>query len=152
MKSFHPSEPREHLLLALIALATYLVSSRFDFLEKIVSFSQTYEAYEVDELVTVCIVLVFIQAILLHRKWIALRHEKKRLEQEHLKLKAAMQEIKQLKGIIPICASCKKIRDDDGYWHQVETYLSAHSEAQFSHGLCPECMESLYGDVLDETS
>ena len=50
-------------------------------------------------------------------------------------------EIKTLKGCIPICASCKKIRDDKGYWNQIESYIREHSEADFSHGLCPECAE-----------
>jgi hypothetical protein len=49
-----------------------------------------------------------------------------------------------LRGLLPICASCKKIRDDKGYWNQMETYIEAHSEADFSHGVCPECMERLY--------
>ena len=58
---------------------------------------------------------------------------------EHLKI-----EINTLRGIIPICSSCKNIRDDKGYWQQVEVYIRDRSEAQFSHGLCPECMEKLY--------
>jgi hypothetical protein len=60
------------------------------------------------------------------------------------KLEKALNEIKALRGIIPICASCKKIRDDKGYWQQVECYISDHSEAKFSHGVCPECMKKLY--------
>jgi hypothetical protein len=60
------------------------------------------------------------------------------------RLEKAQQEIKTLRGIIPICTSCKKVRDDEGYWQQVETYISDHSEALFSHGVCPDCMEELY--------
>ncbi|MBN1219298.1 MAG: hypothetical protein JXM69_10250 [Anaerolineae bacterium] len=60
------------------------------------------------------------------------------------KLEKAQQEIKILRGIIPICTSCKRIRNDEGYWQQVETYISEHSEALFSHGLCPDCIEKLY--------
>jgi hypothetical protein len=58
-------------------------------------------------------------------------------------LHAALDEVKTLRGIIPICASCKKIRDDKGFWQQVEVYVSAHSEAMFSHGSCPECTEKI---------
>ena len=58
-------------------------------------------------------------------------------------LHAALNEMKTLRGIIPICASCKKIRDDKGFWQQVEIYVSAHSEALFSHGCCPECAEEI---------
>lgn len=59
-------------------------------------------------------------------------------------LKRAMEEIKVLQGIIPICAGCKKIRDDQGYWNQLEAYISEHSDAVFSHGLCPSCCKELY--------
>jgi hypothetical protein len=55
-------------------------------------------------------------------------------------LTGAMAEIRTLEGIIPICASCKKIRDDHGYWNQLETYIADHSRAHFSHGLCPDCL------------
>jgi len=58
-------------------------------------------------------------------------------------LHTALDEVKTLRGIIPICASCKKIRDDKGFWQQVEVYVSAHSEAMFSHGSCPECTEKI---------
>jgi len=58
-------------------------------------------------------------------------------------LHTALEEVKTLRGIIPICASCKKIRDDKGFWQQVEVYVSAHSEAMFSHGSCPECTEKI---------
>ena len=60
---------------------------------------------------------------------------------EHL-----MTEIHILQGIIPICSSCKKIRDDNGYWQQVETYVHERSEAEFSHSICPECMEKMYSE------
>jgi PAS domain S-box-containing protein len=62
------------------------------------------------------------------------------------KLQHALDTIKVLRGIIPICASCKKIRDDKGYWNHLETYLRENSEAVFSHGICPDCSEKLYGD------
>lgn len=64
------------------------------------------------------------------------------------KLETALTEIKTLRGIIPICSHCKKIRDDQGYWKQLEAYISDHSEAEFSHGICPECISRLYPDYL----
>jgi len=60
-------------------------------------------------------------------------------------LREALSQIKALSGLLPICASCKKIRDDRGYWNQIETYISEHSEATFSHGLCEVCTDKLYG-------
>ncbi len=67
--------------------------------------------------------------------------ERERLIRE---LQKALGEIKTLTGLLPICANCKKIRDDKGYWNQIEVYISEHSEAEFSHGICPECKEKLY--------
>jgi len=60
------------------------------------------------------------------------------------RLEQSLKEIKVLRGILPICASCKKIRDDNGYWNQIEAYFSTHSEAEFTHSVCPECQEKLY--------
>lgn len=65
------------------------------------------------------------------------------------KLQDALNKIKTLKGIIPICAACKKIRDDKGYWNQIESYIKEHSEADFSHGICPECAEKLYPELYN---
>ena len=62
-------------------------------------------------------------------------------------LQEALARIKTLSGFLPICAACKKIRDDKGYWNQIEAYLSEHSEVEFSHGICPECTEKLYPDI-----
>lgn len=65
-------------------------------------------------------------------------------------LKEALASVKTLRGLIPICASCKKVRDDRGYWTQIETYLKQHSSAEFSHGLCLDCMRKLYPDLSGE--
>jgi len=65
-------------------------------------------------------------------------------------LEQALSEVKVLRGFIPICASCKKIRDDKGYWQQIETYIQERSEALFSHGICKDCMKKLYPDFADE--
>jgi len=73
--------------------------------------------------------------------------ERERLIQE---LQDAVANIKRLRGLLPICASCKKIRDDKGYWNELEAYILDHSEAEFTHGFCPDCMKKLYGVVLEE--
>ncbi len=76
--------------------------------------------------------------------------ERKRLETEKAalieELQASLHKVKLLSGLLPICASCKKIRDDKGYWNQIESYIKDHSEAEFSHGLCPDCARELYPD------
>lgn len=66
------------------------------------------------------------------------------LEKTNKELETALSEIKSLQGIIPICSSCKKIRDDQGFWQQVDSYITQHSEATFSHAICPECTEEYY--------
>jgi len=80
---------------------------------------------------------------------------RKNREQELLnlnkELKDSIETIKTLRGLIPICASCKKIRDDKGYWNQIETYIQKHSEAEFSHGICPECARKLYPELYKKT-
>lgn len=70
----------------------------------------------------------------------------KAFEKKNTDLIKANEEVRKLQGILPICSSCKKVRDDQGYWYQVESYIESHSEAKFSHGLCDECLDKLYGD------
>ena len=72
------------------------------------------------------------------------------LRRLNAELEAALTQVKTLRGLLPICASCKKIRDDDGYWHQVEAYISSHSDATFTHGICPVCLEDLYPGLLND--
>ncbi len=74
------------------------------------------------------------------------------LERERLieELQTTISEVKTLSGLLPICASCKKIRDDKGYWNQIEGYIQQHSNAQFSHGICPDCIQKLYPDLYKD--
>lgn len=76
--------------------------------------------------------------------------QRKQQEKERLKLieqlRSVLAQVKTLRGLLPICASCKKIRNDEGYWEQVETYIRRFSDAEFTHGICPECMKQLYPD------
>jgi hypothetical protein len=67
-----------------------------------------------------------------------------------VELKDSLAKVKTLSGLLPICASCKKIRDDQGYWNQLEGYISARSGAEFSHGICPDCKSRLYGDIFKD--
>jgi PAS domain S-box-containing protein len=76
------------------------------------------------------------------------KHAEEDREKLISELEASLAKVKTLSGLLPICASCKKIRDDGGYWTQVEVYLRNHSDAEFSHGICPECMQKLYPDYV----
>lgn len=69
-------------------------------------------------------------------------------EAANAQLNQMLQEVRQLKGLLPICASCKKIRDDQGYWEEIDAYISTHTDATFSHGICPKCAARLYPDLV----
>ena len=66
------------------------------------------------------------------------------------KLRQSRQEVKRLSSLLPICASCKKIRDEKGQWHQIESYIRDHSDTDFSHGVCSDCAKKLYPEAFDE--
>jgi DNA-binding NtrC family response regulator len=87
------------------------------------------------------------------REW-RLIQDRKRVEEERekliLELQDALANVKKLSGLLPICSSCKKIRDDMGYWNQLEKYLLEHSDVKLSHGLCPDCTKNLYPEYYDK--
>jgi len=72
------------------------------------------------------------------------------LQQTNRELQEALDTVKTLKGLVPICANCKKIRNDDGFWEQVESYVMDHTDAEFSHGICPDCVKKLYPEYYDK--
>ena len=119
-----------------ISFAVLIISfsffSHFDFLEKLVQWSSRHERYEIDEILSTFIVLVFLLLVFAIRRW----NETARRTKE---LQDALHEIKVLKGTIPICSYCKQIRDEEGVWNDLEAYIRSHSDAEFSHGVCPEC-------------
>lgn len=98
------------------------------------------QADEIDRAITI--------AMARHEDLMKLRRLSGELETRNADLEKALAEIKTLRGIVPICANCKKIRDDKGFWHQVESYVREHTEAEFSHGICPDCAKELYGPYL----
>ena len=71
----------------------------------------------------------------------------RRLKEQNVELQKALVEVKTLRGMIPICANCKKVRDDAGYWNRIEDYIRMNSEAEFSHSICPDCVKKLYPDL-----
>ena len=87
------------------------------------------------------------------REWqhiTALRKAEQDREQVIRELQQALEQVKTLSGLLPICAKCKKIRNDDGYWQQIESYISEHSKAEFSHGMCPNCARKLYPKFFEQ--
>ena len=95
-------------------------------------------------------VLLTNRAVVIGTIWIIVCYSKKqkvaqdRERRARLALQASQEEVRTLRGLIPICAACKRIRTDDGIWHEIEAYLANHSDAKFSHDLCAECMKALY--------
>ena len=81
---------------------------------------------------------------------LALLDTMEHLDKKNRDLELALSEVKTLQGLLPICASCKKIRDDKGYWNQIEGYIGKHSDVVFSHGICPDCEKKLYPDLILE--
>lgn len=94
--------------------------------------------------------LMLTGVILIKPLFLALRSAEERQRTLAQGLQEALDNIKVLKTMLPICANCKKIRDDNGYWQSVESYISAHSDTTFSHGICPDCIRKLYPEFCDE--
>lgn len=101
----------------------------------------------------------FMEYSVRHNYWLLQRLEEEKgtvsmvntdLQEKNRELAEALENVHTLTGFIPICMHCKKIRDDQGYWNQLESYLRSHSEAQFSHCLCPSCAKELYPDIYEE--
>ena len=84
------------------------------------------------------------------RTHLSLRALMKQKEKLISELQEALAKVKTLSGLLPICSSCKKIRDDKGYWNQIETYIRQHSEADFTHSICPNCAKMLYPGLLKD--
>jgi len=103
---------------------------------------QYYKAYWFYALVVIVLVTA-IYCLYRLRLWRLLNREK----ELQTGIQEALANVKTLSGLLPICANCKKIRNDKGYWDQIEGYIQKHSEAQFTHGICPECAEKFYGDI-----
>ena len=132
------------MMITALAIFVYSLSVHFDILERIIIFAHRHESYELDEALIVLAFWSFcITAYFIIRSG-QLKKSQEKLRKANKYLTEALMENTELRGIIPICASCKKVRDDHGYWEQVETYVKNHSQATFSHGICPECIKKLY--------
>ena len=130
----------------LMTLVVFWLAGKYDILENLINLTRKYEDMELDELITAFVFLSFSLTVFAIRRWKEANISHKRMECRNYEIAKAVAEIHQLKGIIPICSGCKRIRDDKGYWQQVEQYVEDHSHARFSHSMCPNCMESYYGD------
>ncbi len=134
----------ELLIIAAVSSVIFIISAEYDFLEKIIEYAHKYEEYELDEIISIIIFLSFGMSIFTIRRWISLAKIENPLIEKNRKQETLLKEIKQLKKILPICSSCKKIRDEKGHWHQIDSYISSHFGTEFTHSICPGCIEKLY--------
>jgi hypothetical protein len=137
----------ELLIVIIVGVLVFVISARADLLERLLEYSLRHESWEVDELLVMS--AYFAVALLIYsiRRWRDVTASARAVAERNRELQTALTEVNQLRGIIPICASCKKVRDDQGFWHQVEVYVRDHSEAEFSHGYCPDCASKLYEEL-----
>jgi hypothetical protein len=136
----------------LISSATFLMAVRRCFtLYHLMSGNLLYQTDILFELVgLITSILMFGGIVLITPLFNSIKNSE--AEQKKLvgTLQKALSEIKTLSGMLPICASCKKIRDDKGYWNQLEAYIRKHTDAEFSHALCPECAKKLYPEYYNK--
>ena len=133
--------------------AAVLIAVRFDFPKLVVAVYQQYGALKMEAFISCSLFFVTVLTAFSIRRLFAFRKVNAILVRRNAELEKAMIEIKELRGLIPICSVCKKIRDDEDSWHQIEAYIESHSHAEFTHGICPECMRMLYpGFVVHKNS
>ena len=124
----------------------YDITARKQQLDKLL-----FRSFSLAFIIAVGLLLLIIVVLFFENKNISKRKQAEK-EREKLitELKDAVNKIKTLRGLLPICSNCKKIRDDKGYWKQIESYISDHSEAEFTHGICPKCAKKFYPELFQE--
>ena len=127
---------KDLVIILFVASLLFLLASTIHMFKRFAEWHQKHGIAPIDELIIVLAALAFAFAIFSWRRW--------------RELQEAQANLKSLRGLLPICASCKKIRDDKGYWNQLEAYIQNNSDAKITHGICPDCMKKLYGDFLEE--
>ena len=136
------------IIIISVLIAETLIMSMPQFIDMASMTTATHNYLILLDGVLLCFILT---PLLLKFVYLPMRDNIKELEETRQELKGTIQElavalteVKQLRGIIPICASCKKIRNDGGLWQQVEAYIEEHSDADFSHSICPDCAALVY--------
>jgi len=131
IKSKHSAAFKDLVVIIAIGIPLLVFVSIFHVFERFAAFHQKYGVGPIDDFIIVFAALAIALAVFSLRRW--------------RELQTALGNIQTLQGFLPICASCKKIRDDVGYWNQLEFYIETHSEAELTHSICPKCLKRLYG-------
>ncbi len=122
---------KDLIVLVSMGILLFVFASVFHVFERFAEFHQKYGVEPIDDLIIVLAVMAIAFAFFSLRRW--------------RELQKALVDIATLRGLLPICASCQKIRDDAGYWNRLEFYIENHSEAELFHTICPDCLKKLYG-------
>jgi uncharacterized membrane protein len=130
-----------------LALMIFWAAGKIDMTEMFIDFAKGHEHWELDEIISLFLFFSFYFLVLSIRKWRQVVKANQKLRKANQELREAAEEITQLRGILPICAHCKKIRNDQGYWQKVEDYLRERAHIKFTHGLCPDCFDKLYPEL-----
>lgn len=142
---------RDGVLIGVLGIVLFIVSARFDIFDWLVSQVRAHETWQLDEAFTVTIFLVGAGLVFVLRRRNEIidqirERERAELEKAALipKLENALKEVQTLSDLLPICAWCKRIRDDQGQWNQLDTYLQNHTDISVTHGICPDCAVKLH--------
>ncbi len=129
-----------------LGIAVYLAAAHFDVVNHVSAWFVSHEEWQIDELAVVAVYLVAASAVYIWRRRGELLdqiRERDRAEQEKEELipalERALRDVQNLSSLLPVCAWCKRIRDDDGSWNQIDSYLRKHTSIGVTHGICPEC-------------
>lgn len=149
--SSKPAALRDLIAIVLFALMVVIVTTQFDIFNKLISLLYRYDTWQIDEMSTLALYLLVAFAVYAwrrHREFVSevKRRERAEAEQARLlpKLEQALADVSTLKKLLPICSSCKKVRDDKGYWNQIEVYIETEFHTRLDGGICPDCARRLY--------
>ena len=146
-----PSSFKDLIVIIVVAVGVFVISARFDIFNKIVEWMYRHDTWQLDELFTVATCLVLAIALYARRRHRELvkqtrQREKAEVEKAQLtpRLERALADVSNLKKLLPMCSSCKRVRNGKGYWDQVEAYVEIHFSTRLDTGICPDCAAKLY--------
>ena len=149
-----PPGSRDLLLIIVFTIIVFAISAVFDVFNKVITWVYQHDTWQLDEVFTVSIFLVFAIALYAwrrHRELLVQIHRREEAEAEKARivpeLQRALDDVALLRNIVPVCPSCKRVRDTTGEWYHAETYLEIHYPARFNNGLCPSCAKDAYGNA-----
>ncbi len=148
-KRYNRNALKELLVIVVFSLVVFIIAVKNDVMEMLLDFARRHENLQIDEVFSIAIITLMGAVAFGHRRWRDVKILSEKLIERNRKLEEIMDQVQVLEGILPICSNCKRIRDRDE-WQQMETYVSNHSHALFTHSLCPECARKLFPSLYGE--